>query len=178
MQHRQSSSASCVPPLPNAETLDLLSSTTPSHLTSSATQSRRRACGLVNTGSMCFANAVLQLPVHSPPLLNVEPVQELGDLKGQRRSEGPETGSAATPHVDVTVRFFEESTFEEKEPHSQTPGVKPREDEEAKKTHNVVDSFEPTYMYDATKEKRQLKHLLVRCHDQDSKIRPPVADMY
>ena len=38
-----------------------------------------------------------------------------------------------------------------------------RADEEKKDDH-VVDSFEPTYLFDAMKEKRQLKHLLVRSH--------------
>ena len=83
-------------------------------------------------------------------------------MKEQRVARGPETGGGATPLVDATVKFFEEITIKEPPPAQQqlqqTPGRKPREDEEAKK----VDSFEPIYMYDAMKEKRQLKLLLVR----------------
>ena len=109
---------------------------------------------------MGFVNAVLQLLVHSPPLWDL--FRELGDLKGRRRAGGPETGGGATPLVDATVRFFEEFISKEKEPLQQAARGKPREDEEVKKGHNAVDSFEPTYMYDAMKEKRQLKNLLVR----------------
>ncbi|KAH9972228.1 hypothetical protein BJV77DRAFT_1154981 [Russula vinacea] len=39
-------------------------------------------------------------------------------------------------------------------------GGKPREDKDATKEHKAVDSFEPMYMYDAMKERRQLKDLL------------------
>jgi hypothetical protein len=65
---------------------------------------RLRARGLVNTRSMCFANAVLQLLVHSPPFWNL--FRELGDLKGKRGEGGPDIGGSATPLVDAMVRFF------------------------------------------------------------------------
>ena len=39
------------------------------------------ARGLVNTGSMCFMSAVLQLLVQSPLSLNL--FRELGELKGR-----------------------------------------------------------------------------------------------
>ena len=148
-----------VPPLLNAEFLALLSSATV------ATWPRPRVRGLANSGSMCFANATLQLLVHSPPFWNL--FRELGDLKGQRGAGDPGTGSGAMPLVDATVRFFEEFRSEEKEPLptqqplQQAAWGKSREDEEGE-DHSAVDSFEPLYMYDAMKEKRQLKHLLVR----------------
>jgi hypothetical protein len=68
--------------------------------------------------------------------------------------------------VDATVRFFEEFMIKEEPPPTQKPTQQaatgmPREDE-ANKEHIAMDSFEPTYMYDAMKEKRQLKNLLVR----------------
>ena len=97
-----------------------------------------------------------------------------GGLKGQRGisrgSGGLEIGGGATPLVDATVRFAEEFVFEEEpRPTQQSPqqaeGGMPREDEKAKKKHKPVISFEPTYMYDAMKEKRQLKHLMVRSRD-------------
>jgi ubiquitin carboxyl-terminal hydrolase 10 len=118
---------------------------------------------------MCFVNAVLHLLVHSPPFWKL--FRELGDLKGQRGAGGPETGAGATPLVDAAVRFFEEFVFEEEPPTTQQPlqltaGGKQREDEEEKE-NDVVDSFEPTYMYDAMKEKSQLRNLLVRFHSQD-----------
>ena len=154
-----------VPPLSNAELLTLLSGTTPSLPTNNAPLRRMRARALVNNGNTCFANAVLQLLVYSPQFWNL--FRELGDLKGLRGAGGLETGGGATPLVDVTVRFFEEFMFKGKElpPTQQLPrqttGGKPSEDEEAEYEHKAVDSFEPIYMYDAMKEKRQLKKLLV-----------------
>ncbi|KAF8475252.1 hypothetical protein DFH94DRAFT_635391 [Russula ochroleuca] len=155
---------SCVSPLPNAESLALLRSTTPSRSTDNATLPRLRARGLVNTGSMCFVSAVLQLLVHSPPFWEL--FRELCDLKGQRGAGVPETDGGATPLVDATLRFLEEFTFKEKEPPpSQQPpqqvsGWEMREEKEANKVFNVDESFEPMYMYDAMKEKRHLKKLL------------------
>ena len=161
-----------VPSLPNAEILALLDGTTPSLSTGNSTLPHLRARGLVNTGSMCFANAVLQILVHSPPLWNL--FRQLGDLRG---TVGPETGGGATPLVDATVRFFEEFMFREKEPPPppqvtqdlvrQTAKGKPRKDEVEKKDNEIVDSLEPTYLYEAMKEKRRLKHLLVRSRCQD-----------
>ena len=114
---------------------------------------------------------MLHLLVNSPPFWDL--LRELGDLKG-KRGGGPETGSGATPLVDATVRFFEEFMFKDEElPTTQqslqlTARGKQREDEEEKKENKVVDSFEPTYMYDAMKEKRQLNILLVRSHAHDA----------
>jgi hypothetical protein len=150
---------SSVSPLPNAEFLPLLGGTTSSRPTGDPAVPHIRARGLVNTGSMCFVNAVLQLLVHSPPFWNS--FKELGDLKGQRGAGNQETGGGATPLVDATMRFFKEFMFK-KEPPQRAAGRKPRENEEAKKGHNLVDSFEPMYLYDAMKAKRQLKNLLVR----------------
>ena len=109
---------------------------------------------------MFFANAVLHLLAHSPPFWDL--FRELGDLKGQCGTGCPETGGGATPLVYATLRFFEEFKFK-KTPPTQQPlqlaaSGKPREDEEG---NNVVNLFEPTYMYGAMKEKRQLKTLLV-----------------
>ena len=64
----------------------------------------------MNTGSMCFTNAVLQLLVHTYPFwyLFRYLFRKLGDLKEQCGAGGPETGDDATPLVNVTVRFVEE----------------------------------------------------------------------
>jgi hypothetical protein len=147
-----STQPSRVSPLLSAESLP----------TGNATLPRLRARGLVNTGSMCFANAVLRVLVHSPPFWNL--FRELGDLKGQRGAGDPETGGGATPLMDATVRFFEEFMFKEKEPPTQQRAVrgKPIEDEEDERENKSLDSFEPTYLYGAMKGKRQLKKLLVR----------------
>jgi hypothetical protein len=134
-----------------------------SHQTGSSTLLRLRARGLVNTGNTCFANAVLQLLVNSPPFWNL--FRELGNLKGQRRTAVPETGGGTTPLVDATVRFFKEFIVQEDSPSTQqlsqlAASGTSRVDEE-KKDDNVVDSLEPTYLYDAMREKRQLRPLLV-----------------
>jgi ubiquitin carboxyl-terminal hydrolase 10 len=79
--------------------------------------------------------------------------------------EGPESGGGATPLVDATVRFFEEFMFKEapqQPPQQPEAGAgKSREDDQEKEMHNAADSFEPTYLYDAMKEKWQLKNMLV-----------------
>jgi hypothetical protein len=90
----------------------------------------------------------------------------LGDLKGKRKAGSPETGGVATPLVDATVRFCEEFIIKEGSPSTQQPaqqsaGERLRNDKETK---NNLNSFEPTYLYDAMKEKQQLKHLLKRRH--------------
>ena len=116
---------------------------------------------------MCFANAILKLLVHCPPFWNL--FRELGDLKRQPGTGGPEGGAGATPLVDATVRFFEEFMFkEESSSTQQSPQQDAKEGEDEKKEQNTADPFEPTYLYDAMKEKRRLKNLLVRSRDQDA----------
>ena len=158
-----------VPPSSNVESLVHLRSTMPSRANGNTALTRLRARGLVNIGNMCSVNAVLQLLVHSPPFLDL--FRELGDLNGQRGAGGTETSGGATPLVDATLRFIEEFVSNEKElPSTQQPPLhvetgKPGEDPESKKENKVVDSFEPTYMYKAMKEKGQLERFLVRSRD-------------
>ena len=157
-------SPSHVPPLPDAESLSLLNSATPFHPVGHVTMPRLRARGFVNAGNMCFVNAALQLLVHSPLFSNL--FRELGDLKRQHKADGPDTdGRASLPLVDATVRLLEEFTFREKEapPTQKAPqqaAVRTPE-EEAKTVHFSIDSFEPSYVYDAMEESRRLKSLLV-----------------
>jgi ubiquitin carboxyl-terminal hydrolase 10 len=114
---------------------------------------------------------VLQLLVHCPPFWNL--FRDLGRLMGQRGlGEGQETGSDATPLVDAKVKFLGEFVYKEdlsatRQLQQKAARGKTRENEEEKKGHDVVDSFDPRYMYDAMKEKRQLKHLQVRNRAQD-----------
>ena len=124
---------------------------------------RLRPRGLVNTNNICFANAVLQLLVNLPPFWDL--FRELGDQMGQRRPGVHEAGGSATPLVDATVGFVKEFMVEDKSPSTEqqsqpATGGTSRADEE-KKDENAVDPFKATYMYDAMKEKRQLKPLLV-----------------
>ena len=161
--------SSHVLPSTNTETLALPLDTTPSLSTGNARLPRLRARGLVNFGGKCFANAVLQLLVHSPPFWNLS--RELKDLKRQRGAGGLVTGSSATPLADATVRFFDEFIFRAgtpSQPLEKFAGGKLREAEEVKMDQYAKDSFEPTYLYDAMKEKEHLKILLVRSCDQDA----------
>ena len=166
-----SPSPSHVPPLPNAGLLTLFS-TAPSLPTDNSALPRLRARGLVNAGSICFANAVLQLLVHSPPFWNL--FRKLDDLKGQHGAPGLEAGGGTALLVDATVRFSEEFMFNEKEPpplqQSPQPVAEetPRDDQGAEKEHDSTNSFKPVYVYDAMKEKRQFKDLLVRSHGRDA----------
>ena len=138
-----------VPPLPKI----------PSHPPGNTTLPCLRARGLVNSGNMCFANAVFHLFVHTLPFWNL--FRGLGDLKGKREG-GPETSGGATPLVDASVRFFEEYVFKEppmQQPPQQAAWGNPSKDEDVTKEHNVVN---PTYMYDAMKKKGQLETFMVR----------------
>jgi hypothetical protein len=150
---------------PNTEFVALLSSTTSSYPTSNTTLPHLRARGLVNSGNICFANAVLQILVRSPPFWNL--FKELGSLKGQHGGRVPEIDGSVIPLVDATTRFIGEFLVHEKEsPPIQPPprevGGETRREDEENKEHNALDPFDPTYMYDAMKEKRQLKDFLVR----------------
>ncbi len=125
---------------------------------------RLRARGLVNSGNMCFANAVLQLLVYCPPFWRL--FRELGRLTGPReRGEGQAIGGATTLLVDATVRFLEEFVYEEKkslptqQPQQQTGNVNAKEEDEKKE--DGVDSFIPTYVYDAMKEKKRFDNMRV-----------------
>ena len=158
--------SSHVLPSTNTELLVLLSSTKRSLPTGNGTLPRLRARGLVNSEGMCFANSILQLLLHSPPFWNL--FRKLGDLKRQPGTGGPEGDAGATPLVDATVRFFEEFMFKESPPKQQPLQQDAREGEEQKEEQNAADPIEPTYLYDAMKEKRWLKDLLVRARDQDA----------
>ena len=155
-------------PSPCADSITLPSTTTSFHPTDNTSILRLPARGLVNTGGVCFSNAVLQLLAHTPTFWDA--FRELGDLKGRLGAEDLET---AAPLVDATMRFFKEFALKEKKPPptQQPPQQAIREisrEEEEEKEHGAVDSFEPTYIYVAMKEKTQLKDLLVRSRDQDA----------
>ena len=85
---------------------------------------------------------------------------------GQReRGESQESSGGATPLVDATVKLLEEFVYEEKKPlpTQQQQGSRSKGKEEEKKEESV-DSFMPTYVYDAMKEKKQFDHMRV-CSD-------------
>jgi ubiquitin carboxyl-terminal hydrolase 10 len=106
------------------------------------------------------------LLVYCPPFWKL--FRELGRLVGPRdRGEGQGTGGTATLLVDATVRFLEEFVYEEKMPlptrqsQQQIGNVKVREEDDEKK-EDGVDSFIPSYVYDAMKEKKRFDNMRVR----------------
>jgi hypothetical protein len=143
-----------------SESLALVSNKTHFRPTGNVSLPHFRARGLVNTGSMCFANAVLQLLVHSPPFWNL--IKDLGNLNRQSGAgDLAETGGGGTPLVDAMVRFCEEFMFKEKvPPPMQQPPQQAAMGTLGKNEDENKDSFEPTYMYDAIKEKMRLKILM------------------
>ena len=82
------------------------------------------------------------------------------------RGEGQGTGDTATLLVDATVRFLEEFVYEEKMPlptqqSRQQTGNANAKGEDGKEDDGV-DSFIPTYVYDAMKEKKRFDNMRVR----------------
>ena len=153
-----------VAPVRRAELIALLSGTPPSRPTSQF-MPRLRARGLVNSGNMCFANAVLQLLVYCPPFWKL--FRELDRLMGPRDyGDGQGTGGSTTLLVDATVRFLEEFVYDEKmslptqQSQQQTRNANTKE-EDGKKEDDGVDSFIPTYVYDAMKEKKRFDNMRV-----------------
>jgi ubiquitin carboxyl-terminal hydrolase 10 len=97
---------------------------------------------------MSFTNAVLQLLVYCPPFRNL--FSDLGRLTGQTRQRGQgksqQRSGGTTLLVDATVRLLDEFAY--------------------KKEDGDTEPFTPMYVYDAMKEKRQLKSILVRSYAQ------------
>jgi hypothetical protein len=100
---------------------------------------------------------MVQLLVYCPPSRDL--FTDLGWLVCQH--EGGETGGGgATPPIDATIRFRDESTYKEKSsvahqfPQHVGSG-KVREDEDREKEDDGVHSFLSTNVYDATMKKRQ-----------------------
>ena len=115
---------------------------------------------------MCFANVALQLLVYCPQFWNQ--LRHMSQLVGQRgEPEGQETGGARTVLVDATIRFLgefvhEEKTFLTKRSLQLVQKGKVKEDEVEKKEENDMGPFIPTYVYDAMKEKKQFRSMMVR----------------
>lgn len=80
--------------------------------------------------------------------------------------DGQRTGGSTTLLVDATVRFLEEFVYDEKmslptqQSQQQTRNVNTKE-EDGKKEDDGVDSFIPTYVYEAMKEKKRFDNMRV-----------------
>lgn len=115
---------------------------------------RIRPRGLVNSGNLCFANAVLQVLVYCPPFWRF--FTDLGRLLEP-------TEESKTPLVDATIRFVREFAPKERAPvEGKGKGVERygsnglvREEVD----EDIMDSFMPTYVHDALKEKKRFDHM-------------------
>jgi ubiquitin carboxyl-terminal hydrolase 10 len=136
---------------------------------------------------MCFANAVLQILVYCPPFHKL--FAELGRLLGENGGQALGLGAGdkdreGTPLVDATIVFLKEFTSstsrgrgEAKDgPHSRGGSVLPNGRGKGKGREKLDDdrgtgdddwdgeSFLPTYIYDAMKEKKRFDSMRVSCY--------------
>ncbi|KAJ2915233.1 hypothetical protein MD484_g5175, partial [Candolleomyces efflorescens] len=133
--------------------------------------SRIRPRGLVNSGNMCFANAVLQILLYCAPFhrLFVELGKLLPAVATQKDSTASgSSASSVTPLVEATATFLKEFVTLKKPllTNGKSSGVasgsgygrgnkgKERELMEMDDDWDL-DSFLPTYIYDAMKEKKR-----------------------
>lgn len=109
--------------------------------------------GLINSGNMCFANAVLQVLVYCAPfrhLFSELSKHLLGPVVGSQKE-----GSRATPLVDATIEFLKEFDQRESAPDFKVKGKEREED------FDELESFIPTYVYDVLKEKKRFASMVV-----------------
>ncbi|KAF8548451.1 cysteine proteinase [Imleria badia] len=143
-------SASPVPPVSQSKKSELLSLLASAPSSQPAIKIRPR--GLVNTGNMCFANAVLQVLMYCPPFWRL--FHDLGKFL-----DTPTDGDSKTPLVVATVKFLKEFIPKMKPaPEGKGKGVD-RTNGYSDDEDNFADSLIPTYVYDALKEKKRFDHM-------------------
>jgi ubiquitin carboxyl-terminal hydrolase 10 len=101
---------------------------------------------------MCFANAVLQILIYCPPFYRL--FAELGKYLTGPVVGAQKEGGKATPLVDATIKFLKE--FQPVPAHSKTKGKDVDREED-----DGLESFIPTYVYDAMKEKKRFDNMRV-----------------
>ena len=116
-----------------------------------------RPRGLVNTGNMCFANAVLQVLVYCPQFNRL--FMELGKYISGPVVGSQKEGTKATPLVDATMQFLKEFM-----PPTTTSGggdSKAKGKEKEEDDFYEPESFIPTFVYDVMKEKKRFANMVV-----------------
>lgn len=116
---------------------------------------KTRPRGLVNTGNMCFANAVLQILVYCQPFNRL--FTELGKFIHGPVVGSQQEGTLATPLVDATIQFLKEFAAKEVD---DTKGSRSK-GKEREEDFDDLDSFIPTYIYEAMKEKKRFANMVV-----------------
>ncbi|KAI6115387.1 hypothetical protein EDD17DRAFT_1475401 [Pisolithus thermaeus] len=146
------SSTSSMSPTQKPELLSLLMSG-PSNSSSMKIYPR----GLVNTGNMCFANAVLQVLVYCPPFWRL--FHELGRVMGKASEMVADGEASQTPLVDATIRFLRE--FIPRQKKGMVPEGKGKAVDRTAygEEEDVMESFVPAYVYNALKEKKRFDHM-------------------
>ena len=145
--------------------------------TATTTATRIRPRGLVDSGNMYFANAVLQMLVYTPPFQKL--FVELGRLKGAKDNKGKKKSTDKTPLVDAMIEFVKEFVVDDvcsangsgladgwgggNEMESEDGSQDSSEDEGMWEG----ESFIPTYVYNALKKKRRFDNMWVSVWAKD-----------
>lgn len=188
----QTNTSASVPPSHKSDLIALLT-TGPSEFSAVASPKANsvmkiRPRGLVNSGNMCFANAVLQILVYCPPFHKLFAAlgQLLIDGNAKENLTGKIGTSTSTPFVNATAVFIQEFMENNERKAKKLEVVsksgingssgsnirsggkgKEREFREEVEDDYEGESFLPTYVYDAMKTKKRFDTMRVCFHAND-----------